>query len=153
MGIELVEGHAMPDHVHLCLSIPPKYSVANAVGRLKGKSAIRIHREYLVLQRGFEMWCHAAPEPCVEGGQNDHTDRDRAKDGCGDPRYCALGGGVVRLSCSLQPPVPAARTAGSSAYLSAGGAGGMAAHVDRAEGAGGGRRRPQGGTGHAGLHQ
>jgi REP element-mobilizing transposase RayT len=35
MGIELVEGHAMPDHVHLCLSIPPKYSVANAVGRLK----------------------------------------------------------------------------------------------------------------------
>ena len=32
MGIELVEGHAMPDHVHMCLSIPPKYSVANAVG-------------------------------------------------------------------------------------------------------------------------
>jgi putative transposase len=31
-GIELVEGHAMPDHVHLCLSVPPKYSVANAVG-------------------------------------------------------------------------------------------------------------------------
>jgi REP element-mobilizing transposase RayT len=30
------------------LSIPPKYSVAKAVGRLKGKSAIRIHREYLV---------------------------------------------------------------------------------------------------------
>jgi REP-associated tyrosine transposase len=29
--IELVEGHVMPDHVHLCLSIPPKYSVANAV--------------------------------------------------------------------------------------------------------------------------
>jgi putative transposase len=29
---ELVEGHVMPDHVHMCLSIPPKYSVANAVG-------------------------------------------------------------------------------------------------------------------------
>ena len=53
MGIELVEGHAMPDHVHLCLSIPPKYSVANAVGRLKGKSAIRIHREYLGRVRNF----------------------------------------------------------------------------------------------------
>src|SRR5712691_8716920 len=39
----------------------------------------------LALQRGFEMWCHAAPEPCVEGGQNAHTDRDRATDGCGDP--------------------------------------------------------------------
>ena len=53
MGIDLVEGHAMPDHVHLCLSIPPKYSVANAVGRLKGKAAIRIHREYLGRTRNF----------------------------------------------------------------------------------------------------
>ncbi len=51
--IELVEGHAMPDHVHLCVGIPPKYSVANAVGRLKGKSAIRIHREYLNRTRNF----------------------------------------------------------------------------------------------------
>ena len=40
-GVELVEGHAMSDHVHLCLSIPPKYSVANTVGFLKGKSARR----------------------------------------------------------------------------------------------------------------
>ncbi len=39
-GVELVEGHAMSDHVHVCLSIPPKYSVANTVGFLKGKSAI-----------------------------------------------------------------------------------------------------------------
>ena len=45
-GIDLVEGHAMPDHVHLCLSIPPKYSVAHTVGFLKGKSAVRIHRQY-----------------------------------------------------------------------------------------------------------
>jgi putative transposase len=57
--IELIEGHAMPDHMHLCLSIPPKYSVATAVGRLKGKSAIRIHREYLGRKRnftGFHFW-------------------------------------------------------------------------------------------------
>ena len=47
MGIELVAGHAMPDHIHLCLSIPPKSSVANAGGRLQGKAAIRLHREYL----------------------------------------------------------------------------------------------------------
>jgi putative transposase len=52
-GIELVEGHAMPDHVHLCLSIPPKYSVAHTVGFLKGKSAIRIHREFLGRERNF----------------------------------------------------------------------------------------------------
>ena len=57
--MELIEGHAMMDHVHLCLSIPPKYSVANAVGKLKGKSAIRIHREYLGRDRnftGFHFW-------------------------------------------------------------------------------------------------
>ena len=46
-GVELVEGHAMLDHVHLCLSIPPKYSVAMTVGFLKRKSAVRIHRELL----------------------------------------------------------------------------------------------------------
>ncbi len=51
--IELVEGHAMTDHVHLCLSIPPKFSVANTVGFLKGKSAIRIHREFLGHRRNF----------------------------------------------------------------------------------------------------
>jgi putative transposase len=59
MGIELVEGHAMPDHGHLCLSIPPKYRVANAVGRLKGKAAIRMHREYLGRTRnctGLHFW-------------------------------------------------------------------------------------------------
>ncbi len=58
-GVELVEGHAMGDHVHLCLSIPPKFSVANTVGFLKGKSAIRIHREYLKRKRqftGFHFW-------------------------------------------------------------------------------------------------
>ena len=46
-GVDLVEGQAMADHVHLLLSIPPKYSVAPTVGFLKGKSAVRIHRELL----------------------------------------------------------------------------------------------------------
>jgi len=58
-GIELVEGHAMADHVHLLVSVPPKYSVANTVGFIKGKSAIRIHREFLGRQRqftGFHFW-------------------------------------------------------------------------------------------------
>ena len=58
-GIALVEGHAMPEHVHLCLSIPPKYSVANTVGLLKGKSAIRIQREFLGREQnvtGLHFW-------------------------------------------------------------------------------------------------
>ena len=44
-GIELVEGHVMADHVHMCLGIPPKYSVANTLGKLKGKAAIMIHQK------------------------------------------------------------------------------------------------------------
>ena len=52
-GVELVEGHAMSDHIHLCLSIPPKFSVANTVGFLKGKSAIQIHRKYLGRPKQF----------------------------------------------------------------------------------------------------
>src|SRR2546430_5243055 len=51
--IELVEGHALLDHVHVVLSIPPKLSVAMAVGYLKGKSAIQIHREALNVKQGF----------------------------------------------------------------------------------------------------
>ena len=43
--IELLEGKAMPDHVHMLLSVPPRYSIAMTVGYLKGKSAIRIHRD------------------------------------------------------------------------------------------------------------
>ncbi len=45
-GVQLIEGHAQPDHVHLCLSIPPKYSIAAIVGFLKGKSAIRLNKEF-----------------------------------------------------------------------------------------------------------
>jgi putative transposase len=57
--IELIEGHAMADHVHLLLSIPPKFSIANTVGYVKGKSAIRIHRQFLGRERkytGFHFW-------------------------------------------------------------------------------------------------
>ena len=57
-GIELLEGHSMPDHIHMCLSIPPKYSVAHTLGFLKGKSAVRIHRELLHERRmtGLSFW-------------------------------------------------------------------------------------------------
>ena len=43
---KIVEGHMMGDHVHMCLSIPPKYAVSNVVGYLKGKSAIQIARKF-----------------------------------------------------------------------------------------------------------
>ena len=49
--IGLLQGNAQVDHIPMLLSIPPKYSVANTMGFLKGKSAIRIHRE-LIRTRG-----------------------------------------------------------------------------------------------------
>ena len=45
-GIEILKGAACPDHVHMVVSIPPKYSVAHVMGFLKGKSAIRAHYEF-----------------------------------------------------------------------------------------------------------
>ena len=57
-GVELLEGHLMPDHVHMCLSVPPKYSIAHVIGFLKGKSAVWIHRELLHERRmtGLHFW-------------------------------------------------------------------------------------------------
>ncbi len=57
-GVELLEGYAMPDHIHLCLSIPPKFSVAHTIGFLKGKSAVRVHRELMGHRRmtGLHFW-------------------------------------------------------------------------------------------------
>ena len=46
-GVGLVEGKAMPDHIDMLVSVPPKYSIAMTIGYLKGKSAVRIHRQVL----------------------------------------------------------------------------------------------------------
>ena len=50
---QVVEGHLMPDHVHMCISIPPKYAVSNVVGYMKGKSAITIARKFGGRERNF----------------------------------------------------------------------------------------------------
>ena len=58
----------MPDHVHLCLRIPPKYRVANTVGFLQGKAAIRMHRECLGREKhgtGLHFWARGS---CVSTG-------------------------------------------------------------------------------------
>ena len=47
------DGHLMRDHVHMLVSIPPKYSVAQVVGYLKGKSAIHISRTFMGKTRNF----------------------------------------------------------------------------------------------------
>ena len=50
---QVVEGHLMPDHVHMLISIPPKYSVAQVIGYIKGKSAIHVARNFFDHKRNF----------------------------------------------------------------------------------------------------
>ena len=50
---QIEEGHMMGDHVHFLISIPPKYSVAQVIGYIKGKSAIHIARTYGERKRNF----------------------------------------------------------------------------------------------------
>ena len=55
--VEILEGHMMPDHVHLLLSIPPKTSVSSFMGYLKGKSALMMfdkHSTLLPKSVGFQ---------------------------------------------------------------------------------------------------
>ena len=47
------EGHLQPDHVHMMISIPPKHSVAQVIGYMKGKSAIHVARTYGERKRNF----------------------------------------------------------------------------------------------------
>ncbi len=50
---QVVEGQLMPDHVHMLISIPPKYSVAQVIGYIKGKSAINVARTFFDHNRNF----------------------------------------------------------------------------------------------------
>ena len=52
-GVEILEGHMMPDHVHLLLSIPPKTSVSSFMGYLKGKSALMMFEKHANLKYKF----------------------------------------------------------------------------------------------------
>ena len=53
-GVEVIEGALSIDHIHMCLSIPPKYSVSTIVGYLKGKSAMIIFEKYSRLKKNFK---------------------------------------------------------------------------------------------------
>ena len=59
----ILEGHLQPDHVHMLISIPPKYSVSQVIGYIKGKSAIHIARTYLGQRRhfiGMHFWARGS---------------------------------------------------------------------------------------------
>ena len=52
-GVEILEGHLMPGHVHMLVSIPPKIAVSNFMGYLKGKSALMIFDKHANLKYKF----------------------------------------------------------------------------------------------------
>ncbi len=55
----IVEGHLLPDHVHMMIRIPPKYSVSAVIGYVKGKSAIRMARDFMGRHqsfKGYHFW-------------------------------------------------------------------------------------------------
>ena len=59
-GIEIIEAEACPDHIHMLLSIPPKYSVAQIMGYLKGKSSLMIFDRHANLKYKYgnrHFWC------------------------------------------------------------------------------------------------
>ena len=79
-GVELLEGHLMPGHVHMYLRVPPKFSIAFVIGFLKGKSAVRIHRRVLGTKRatGLHFWARGY---CVSTvGLDDETIRRYIQD-------------------------------------------------------------------------
>jgi putative transposase len=58
--VDLLEGHLMADHVHMCLMVPPKFNIAFVIGFLKGKSAVLIQQGLLGHRRvtGMYFWAH-----------------------------------------------------------------------------------------------
>jgi putative transposase len=50
---QVIEGHLLPDHIHMLISIPPKYAISQVIGYLKGKSAIQIARTYMGRKKNF----------------------------------------------------------------------------------------------------
>ena len=59
-GVEIIEAEACPDHIHMLISVPPKYSVAQIVGYLKGKSSLMIFEKYANMKYKYgnrHFWC------------------------------------------------------------------------------------------------
>ena len=88
---KILEGHMMSDHIHMLIQIPPKYSVAQVIGYIKGKSAIYVARRYGERQRYFtgqHMWARGyfvttvgLDENVIRNYIRDQEEEDRRQDG------------------------------------------------------------------------
>ena len=59
-GVEIIEANACPDHIHMLVSIPPKYSVSEFMGYLKGKSSLMIFNKFANMKYRYgnrQFWC------------------------------------------------------------------------------------------------
>ena len=77
---KVLEGHLRSDHVHMLISIPPKYAVAHVIGFIKGKSAIHIARNFMGHRKNFTgryFWARGYYVSTV--GQNETTIREYIK--------------------------------------------------------------------------
>ena len=77
---QVEEGHLMPDHVHMLISIPPKHAVSSIVGYIKGKSAIHIARVFFDRKRNYvgqHFWARGYFVSTV--GRDEHAIRDHIK--------------------------------------------------------------------------
>ena len=80
-GVEIIEGHLMPDHVHMLVSIPPKISVSSFMGYLKGKSSLMMFDRHANLKYKFgnrHFWAEGYYVSTV--GLNDTTVRKYIRD-------------------------------------------------------------------------
>ncbi len=94
---EILEGHLMPDHVHMMIAIPPKYSVSNVIGFIKGKSAIHLARVYGERKRNFVGQHFWEGVFCINGWQRRSRDSGlHQKSGAGGQAVGSTGTFAVR---------------------------------------------------------
>jgi putative transposase len=77
---KVIEGHLQPDHVHMLISIPPKYAVSQVIGFIKGKSAIQIARTYIGQRKnitGQHFWARGYFVSTI--GRDEQTIREYIK--------------------------------------------------------------------------
>ena len=88
-GVEIIEGHLMPDHVHMLVSIPPRISVASFMGYLKGKSALMMFDKDVaatkaaveegIIQGGGSAYIHASKEVAKLAAELEGDEKTGAK--------------------------------------------------------------------------
>ena len=81
-GVEIIEAELCPDHIHMLLSIPPKYSVSEIMGYLKGKSSLMIFDRFANLKYRYgnrNFWCRGYYVDTVGKNQKRITEYIRAQ--------------------------------------------------------------------------